>query len=39
LKTKSNEDMRGAYLEHIAPYFAALGMEQPAPHQVPRKYA
>ena len=39
LKTKSNEELRTAYLEHIAPYFDALGMRQPAPDEVPRKYA
>ena len=39
LKTRSNEEQRTAYLEHIAPYFEALGMVQPAPHDVPRKYA
>jgi len=39
LKTKSNEEMRAAYLDHIAPYFDAIGMKQPAPDAVPRKYA
>jgi ring-1,2-phenylacetyl-CoA epoxidase subunit PaaA len=39
LKTKSNEELRTAYLEHIAPYFDRLGMRQPAPDEVPRKYA
>ena len=39
LKTKSNEEMRAAYLDHIAPYFDAIGMKQPPPDAVPRKYA
>jgi ring-1,2-phenylacetyl-CoA epoxidase subunit PaaA len=39
LKTKTNEELRSAYLEHIAPYFDAVGMQQPAPQDVPRKYA
>lgn len=38
LKTKSNEEMRASYLEHITPYFDALGIAQPAPDAVPRKY-
>jgi 1,2-phenylacetyl-CoA epoxidase catalytic subunit len=39
LKSKSNEELRQEYLVHIAPYFDALGMRQPAPDEVPRKYA
>jgi ring-1,2-phenylacetyl-CoA epoxidase subunit PaaA len=39
LKTKSNEELRQEYLVHIAPYFDQLGLEQPAPDAVPRKYA
>jgi ring-1,2-phenylacetyl-CoA epoxidase subunit PaaA len=39
LKTKSNEELRQEYLVHIAPFFDRLGIEQPDPASVPRKYA
>ena len=39
LKTKSNEELRQEYLTHIAPYFDKLGIPQPGPLDVPRKYA
>ena len=38
LKTKSNEELRQEYLTHIAPYFDKLGIPQPGPLDVPRKY-
>jgi ring-1,2-phenylacetyl-CoA epoxidase subunit PaaA len=39
LKTKSNEELRLAFIDHIGPYFDAVGLAQPAPDEVPRKYA
>ena len=39
LKTKANDELRDEYIAHIAPYFDALGIEQPDPLSVPRKYA
>jgi ring-1,2-phenylacetyl-CoA epoxidase subunit PaaA len=39
LKTKSNEELRTAFIEHIGPYFDAVGLQQPAPDEVPRKYS
>ena len=38
LKTKSNDELRAEYVDHVAPYFEALGIGQPAPDAVPRKY-
>lgn len=38
LKSKSNEELRQEYLEHVEPYFDAMGLRMPAPDEVPRKY-
>jgi len=38
LKSKSNEELRQEFIVHIGPYFEAIGLEQPAPDAVPRKY-
>jgi ring-1,2-phenylacetyl-CoA epoxidase subunit PaaA len=39
LKTKSNEQLRQEFIEHIGPCFKGVGLEQPAPDEVPRKYS
>jgi ring-1,2-phenylacetyl-CoA epoxidase subunit PaaA len=38
LKTKSNEQLRQEFIEHIGPCFEGVGIEQPAPDHVPRKF-
>jgi ring-1,2-phenylacetyl-CoA epoxidase subunit PaaA len=38
LKTKPNEQLRQEFIGHIGPYFDGIGLEQPAPDEVPRKY-